>query len=438
MDGNKASKLFVHREEDCVRVLTRLNSLIKENREQEYTTAYGREELLGNYLTKCTYDRQDSIDLWPFKELWMNFYEQEIRDPQLLMEVFLYQCCRTEHVLYLDHLDIYKKVFGKGLLKKPPFQDLLDALRYENQVDTVLGILYRQYVPEDMKIHWGLTGLAKLLTVLNEENAFFEAKEKRWNGETEVIVKRAVTLPIFKTFLFWTDISGRNWKDGFVLRFRLQEFYDKQKKEPLKRGQLPVTYVKMSDFVKCVELGIWDKELFYKASLTWYSMGALLAPATTVQQRGMLTYREANQGVLNQFFGDQVIQPKDGKYCFDTIRDSLPAMKLAHDIYEEVLPLVLKVELKRGEQETPFSSSVSSIKMVRGIDILIQILTALGKDPLDRTYHYYGYGTNVDRRQVLSHLLSVCYPKQGETAADLAKALVKPKGEHATPRYDRA
>ena len=90
-------------------------------------------------------------------------------------------------------------------------------------------------------------------------------------------------------------------------------------------------------------------------------------------------------------------------------------MKLAHEIYQEAVLLILKVELKRGEQETPFSGYVSSIQAIYGIDVMIQILTALGKETLQRSSGYYSSTT--ERKAVLSHLLKVCRPKPEETAA---------------------
>ena len=100
----------------------------------------------------------------------------------------------------------------------------------------------------------------------------------------------------------------------------------------------------------------------------------------------------------------------------------MPEMTLAHTLYKEIIPAVLQVELKRGEQETPFSSSIGSIRVVYGIPVLVQILTALGKDTLERSqYSYYSGGSS--RRSVLSHLLKVCRPAPEETAADLGRAL---------------
>ena len=67
----------------------------------------------------------------------------------------------------------------------------------------------------------------------------------------------------------------------------------------------------------------------------------------------------------------------------------MPEMTLAHTLYKEIVPAVLQVELKRGEQETPFSSSIGSIRVVYGIPVLVQILTALGKDTLERSQYSY-------------------------------------------------
>ena len=120
-------------------------------------------------------------------------------------------------------------------------------------------------------------------------------------------------------------------------------------------------------------------------------------------------------------FGYDAIPLVDGKYHFDKIGDEMPEMTFAHTLYREMIPVILKVELKRGEQPTPFSKDIRRIRVVYGIDYMIQILTALGKDPLQRGYSYYSSGE--DRSHVLSHLLKVSMPKPEETAQDLKQAL---------------
>lgn len=428
VDEKQSVKLFAGGEDACIQILERLNSLIEEKNELEYKTAWGVEMLLGTKLDNCRWIHGDPeaepLDALPFRELWEDFYRKEIKTEEMLLELYLYQKCRAQRNDYERNLELYRKVFGSGLLKKPPFKKLVQGLRYGAQAGTVIDTLFTQYVPAGLKARWGLTGTAKLLAVLEASNAFYECEEKRWNGEKECFTKRAAELPIFKEMRWWLSLADEgDWGSAFTLRFKLQEFYDKLRgKEVLRRyDRVRAGYLTLADYVDCYVKGIWDKDLFYKAVFTFLSLKSLIGPASTVEQKGAVSSRDARIGELNAFFGQGVIRPVDGKYHFDQIGDEVPAMKLAHEIYQEAVLLILKVELKRGEQETPFSGYVSSIQAIYGIDVMIQILTALGKETLQRSSGYYSSTT--ERKAVLSHLLKVCRPKPEETAEDLKKAL---------------
>lgn len=430
VDGAQAAKLFSHGEKACIRILNQLNDLIDRNKDLEYKTAWGVEKVLGAGLDRIrwTYNDPDAepLDAWPFREMWEKFYKEEIDSPELLMELYLYQQCRKRREEYENHGDIYKKVFGSGLLKKPPFTELIQGLRYGGQAGNVIDALFGQFVPKEMKARWGNIIMARLLSVLDEKNALYEKKEKNFNGEIITYTKRTAALPIFESAGFWLNLAeDGDWENSFGIRFRLSEQYEKVKdKEQFRyayeRGSV---YLGLSDLVQCYIRGIWDKDLFYKGVFEFFDLGRLLKPVTTVEQKGSLTFREASVPDINDFFGANVIVPVDGKFCFDNIGDEVPAMRFAHEIYREVIPLVLKVELKRGEQQTPFSRYITgSVRVVYGIDTMVQILTALGKDTLSRSSWYYSADSG-SRKIVLSHLLKVCRPDPKERLDDLKKAL---------------
>ncbi len=429
VDEKEASKLFSYGEKACEQMLVALDNLVEKNKDREYKTAWDAEMLLGNQLENARriYNDPDAkpLDALPFPELWESFYHEQIRTPQALLELYLYQRCRGRRGLYEKNASLYQKVFGSGLIKKPPFQELVMGLRYGAQAGKVIDTLFQQFVPDELKARWGRIGTAKLLSVLNEKNSFCELSEKRWNGEMEKYTERATEFPIFQELRLWmAGGTEEEWKTAFALKFRLQQHYDAIKsREKLRRYSYSraTCYLSLRDFVRCYVNGIWDKDLYYKAVFTYLNLSAVLGPASTVEQKGLVAYRNARVGDLNAFFGPQAIQPADGKYRFDNIGDENPAMKLAHEIYQEIVPKVLLVELKRGEQPTPFSSFIRSIQVIYGIDYMIQILTALGKDTLQRGYSYRFSGT--ERRVVLSYLLSVCRPREEETAQDLKKAL---------------
>ncbi len=428
--NDDASRLFTCSDETCIRIMQKLDALIHTNKELSYTTAWNEDLLLGSKLERSRYTYNDPdaqpLDAYPFRELWEHFYEQEIRTPQLMLELELYRQCFTQQNLYTNHSSLYKKVFGSGLFKKPPFSNLNVRLSYGSQVTTILTALFQQYVPQSLSVSFGLCGIAKLLTVLDTSTDLFSVQEKRWNGVVETYTRRAVELPVFSSLCQWIRQAGKDdWQDSFALRFRLQLYYNKQKAREKSRYAYgnQDSYVHLSDYVQCCVRGLWDKDMFYKAVFTFFPLGALLEPVSTVEQKGAITSRKARPQALNAFFGSHRIKPVDGKYRFDTIGEEMPEMVFAHTLYQEILPVVLAVELKRGEQPTPFSSEIKNIQVIYGIDYMIQILTALGKDPLERGYGYHYYSNNTDRKTVLSHLLKVSMPKQEETADDLRKAL---------------
>ena len=427
--ASAASGLFSYGEKECVSVCRKLDQLVKANETRSYTTAWGQEELLGNDLKMSRYIQSDPdaepLDAYPFRELWEDFYQKEIKTPQLLLEVKLFRGCCMQRTYYEHNKKLYQKVFGGGLLKRPPFQSFMEPLSCASQVQTVISALYSQFVPNDVKASFALSGMAKFLEVLDTSNDLFSVREKQWNGSEITYTKRAAELPVFADMVRWLSYAKpKDWESAFALRFQLQQHYleqgDREKNRPYAYGGGKNSYLALSDYVQCYKRNVWDKDLFYRAVFTYLDLGELLEPVSTVEQTGAVSSKQARVYALNSFFGYQAIVPVDGKYRFDAMGD-MPEMAFAHELYQELVPSVLRVELKRGEQPTPFSAEIHKIQVIYGIGYMIQILTALGREPLQRGYSYYSAGS--DRKSVLSHLLKVCMPKPEETAADLKKAL---------------
>ncbi len=203
---------------------------------------------------------------------------------------------------------------------------------------------------------------------------------------------------------------------AFALRFRLRQEsqgFDRLDAQGYRSGQ---KVLRFSELVQCYLRGIWDKDQFYKAVFTFYDMGRLLAVVTSAAKSCLDPLSGGRMGTreLCDLFGDPFGSAR-------RVDGSEPEIQFALALYEETVPKVLEVELRRGEQATPFSRYVSNICMVKGIPVLVRLLHAIGNDVLDRNAYYYGNGE--DRRRVLSCLLMRCYPGKEETAEDLRSAL---------------
>ncbi len=418
VDESGAETLFVNGEEACISALKKLDNLIDENRTCVYQT-YGEDQMLGNRLDVILWQAKEPLDKYPFRALWETFYETQIKSQQLLLEIQLFCECSSRKSDYERNAGLYQKIFGHT------FSELTVRLSYPEQVGRVVSALFNQYVPRSLLVHFGLCVTARLLSVLDSSNDMFTIEEERWNGQKHVFTKRALDLPVFKDACQWLSGAGKDdWEKAFALRFRLQQYYQEQRtREVLAQYGYHRSwqdYLVLSDYVQCCVRGVWDKDLFYKAVFTYCDIGNLLESISTVEQKGAVASRTGYRGICD-FFGYDAIPLVDGKYHFDEIGNEMPEMTFAHTLYREMIPVILKVELKRGEQPTPFSKDIRRIRVVYGIDYMIQILTALGKDPLQRGYSYYSSGE--DRRHVLSHLLKVSMPKPEETAQDLKQAL---------------
>lgn len=157
--------------------------------------------------------------------------------------------------------------------------------------------------------------------------------------------------------------------------------------------------------------GIWDKDMLYRAFFSRWELKELVAAVSAAELRTPCAKWSVNWHAVEQFFGPGRILEKSGQLRFDRMDASMPEKKLAHELYEELISLILKAELRRGEEETVFSKCISQIQVLYGADTLVQILKALGKEPLKRS-KYGLYGT--DRQTVFCQLLRVCHPREGD------------------------
>ncbi|MDE7476711.1 MAG: DUF4132 domain-containing protein, partial [Lachnospiraceae bacterium] len=355
-------EIFSCGEEACIWVLKKLNQLIDDNRERSYTTVWSEDMLLGNKLERTQWS-SEVLDCYPFQELWEAFYEKEIKTPALLIETVFYLECCEQRKDYEQNRKLYQKVFNHT------FSKLGIVLTYASQVQTVLSVLFEQYVPQELLTHYGMCGIAKLLTILDASN------EKLLDGKTYQNKKRVLELPIFTDMCNWlSDVRKEDWEVSFVLRFRMQQYFWSYKTPEVQPKYwyhgIWKEYMKLSDYVQCYVRGIWDKDLFYKAVFTFYGLDVILRPISIVELKGAVFLHNMGEYGLNAFFGWDMLQPVDGKYHFDTIGDEMPEMVFAHELYKEIVPMILKVELKRGEQPTPFSKGIQNIGVIYGIDYM--------------------------------------------------------------------
>ncbi len=399
VDASQAAELFTYGEQACIRVLRRLEALIGEHKEQEYRDFWGEEQLLGVKLIWNHYSMNYEKD-FPLRELWEDFYQTEIGTPGLLLEVYLYQACLRREPEYRKKKELYRKVFGRV-----PYEELIPVQAYQEQIDTIVEALFRRKVPQELKGHWGLVGMAGFTKALEGQVQTYMAEypSKPWRKEGQLLSRKGAA-PIFRELMDWLSFANqKDWESAFALELSLE--------------------VKISSCVEACVRGIWDKDMLYRAVFRHWKLEELVSAVSAAQCRaGILGRYYGGRGVsaVDVFFGPGQVPRQGGQLRFDRMDSADPKLALAKKLYEELIPLLLKVEFRRGEEETPFSKCVREIQVLYGAETLVQILKALGKEPLRReAYGLYG----MDRNTTFCRMLKVCHPGEGETAEDLRRAL---------------
>ena len=113
---------------------------------------------------------------------------------------------------------------------------------------------------------------------------------------------------------------------------------------------------------------------------------------------------------------------------FDAVRFSTSAL-YRRELPERSIPIVrksmariLEIELARGESPTVVTSAALAMRYAGGLDVLVNVLLAIGRDPkLQRTYSW-GEGS-LSKSSVFSHLIRVTRPGKEDTPEAFARAV---------------
>ena len=101
--------------------------------------------------------------------------------------------------------------------------------------------------------------------------------------------------------------------------------------------------------------------------------------------------------------------------------DRMRLVELCRRTADKLVSTVVEAELLRGDTPTEYSSYVTGIHMLSGAETFVRILSALGKDSLDRSVYYFGHSQS--KRGNLSYLLARCAPAADDDAEKLTKLL---------------
>ena len=403
------------------KVLKALDGLIEENRNREFTNNWGEKELLGakdstlgNFVVA---DRSNII----FKELWDEFYEKHIADPVLQYRIVF--SLRNSHQYFNG---LAGKLFGREFSEMP-------ALAHQRQINAVF-VYYSDKLRTD-ELRMAAYALAHKLWELAEDTEFFVPEpptpgngywrpthyylSKRELHTTESRVNSLFDEPHIETLMchFTHACDDKTFAHNFALSHLLAERLGTF----VLAGNSDINTYYLASYkdmpapcyIRAAYLGLISEGYMYRHFFEEeMSFGKVIRSVCEAAME--LCDRERPRGRRT------ALCELTGVSGAGKCGELLPIMKYAYGVFTKLTDLVLDSELRRGDSPAEFTEIIGFVDRVYGADRFVQILSALGRDTLERSG---GYSSPMPKRRSLCHLLGVCRPGPEDSAETLREKL---------------
>lgn len=429
-------KIFSKTVDELFEIIKKLSELYIKNENYEYMSSYEKEYVLlrdkfqilkdSKYVS---YTERFRLSNYPLEDVWREFYKKEIKDFSVLWQINVALSVDYDNgyskATEKGYQDLYKKVFGiditelKKKLKKANLKYVYTIDLYSGPVLKILDMLFTEYSKENKRY---LFEIGKVCTSSALENIeikdVIEKREKYNNDPYYSVAMFNLNSGLYTLFAksiidyldFYTD--EKSFIESFILRYKLDEKINKYIDENLKSCEISggTKSLGLRNYAIAVNLKIAEKDLIYKN---------ILELNNEAEDENRVIFSN-----LDTYMNDyrSIVDKKENKRL--STLNQFMLTKALEIIYNEgikILDYLVKNELKRGDSPTIYSKSLNRIYRIEGIEYLVQILQALGKETLDRASYYWG--GNDTKKSVLSHLLKACYPSEKDNSKELAKKL---------------
>ncbi len=426
-----------------------LLALIELHKEDSYLAAHSNESRLLGYNHLFVRREADGTPSIPLRELWDEWYKNNINDPirLLRMELKLLVVGGSHGYGYEPETDapaIVDALLGKGFAPKGTYP----------QAGTLTSILsYLQYAYPLCKetgekisflVSWWMLKAVPddLLTARRAEQVgriyYVSDSSSEYTNHLRLLISNPHIGRIL-SYLMYQNCDRFDIIFPALMQFKIR-LIDLIRKEMKYSADRPVNICtehsamrytpfgtsawRMPDLTAC--LRAWHKGMISERELYRF-----IFTSETVSNVTVLTS-------LSAFHHQTAVSSRNSRQYWRTytIKNSLEQLFGKTDNFtEEELSFIAEIsrisdravdaivtdELRRGDTPAPCSAAVSKIYKIYGADRLVSILSALGNDALRDNVS--SYSNTVTRRANLLNLLGSCVPDENETVETLKKHL---------------
>ena len=407
-----AKSIFTKTSDELYELAKKLDALISKYEDYEYISGYtGEKALLRNGFYPVVkrrnyyYSPNEKLDEYPLADTWREFYKNEIKDFSTLYQLYLL----TQSY---GNLDKFTSVVNEVLGTSPTtiirnianhFKTASNKTYDGNVMGRIIKLLYSEY-KEENKEYIFEASKAVIIELLNRKaddlvtkvSKSYRYYDKKIEYNT-IFLYNNYSIPKIAFNYLSEYHNEKTFIENLILKLAIEK-----KLSAYKHGE---NFYFLLDMANAIDLKLAEKDWFLREFLsenieylqdnirTMYNLMGVKNPYNSYDYDDYDDY-DNNEKTRNSWNYEK-------------------AIKILEKYGMEVVYYLVDNELKRGDTKTKYSEVITAINKIEGIDYLIKILQALGKEKLVRSGYWYGDATS--KKEVLSHLLKVCYPSEKDT-----------------------
>ena len=403
-----AKNIFTKTANELFELAKKFNALIVNNDNYEYTNGYtGEKTLLRNEFLPIVkrqyyyYSVDEKLDEYPLADTWREFYKNEIKDFATLYQLYLLNQS-------YGNLDKFTSVVNEVLGTSPTtiirnisnhFKTASNKTYNSNVMGKIIELLYSEY-KEENKEYIFETSKAIIIELLNTKAENLVTKisktyryyDKKIEYNT-IFYYNNYSIPKLAFNYLSEYYNEKTFIESLILKLAIEK-----KLSAYKHGE---NFYFLLDMANAIELKLAEKDWFLRKFLS-ENPDHIQDNIRTMYN--LIGIKNPNNNYYNDYDNNEKTK---NSWNFEK------AIKVLEKYGMKIVYYIVDNELKRGDSKTKYSSIISSINKIEGVDYLVKILQALGKEKLVRSG--YWYGDNTSKKEVLSHLLKVCYPAEKDT-----------------------
>lgn len=418
--------VFDIKEKRLRELFTKLDDLIDKYKNHEIKTAYGETVLLDNCTSLPRMKHQGTYEeVYPLMDVWTDFCESEIKTKGEILAMAMavtsnslpiqYGKSEVANKAYNQYLDrIAREVFGDVIVDfdpllykhgKPDEHHYGPAMQGGDLFYDIIKIWIEFYCDDDCLYDLGRKVAEYLCCRVPEDKQI--AENGHWYDGT-VKIATPLDLPIFYKSAEYLDDKWANqmqFENRWNILLVLRELYldAKDKNETYGIYQNRPLILNSIDYAVAGFYNIISEQQMYYCI---FETGNL--------KKNVYNLSKAFRAKRDPGYGRDL-----AKYGIEN-NEKLEShiLKVAHTVSE----IITEAECKRGDSFTPYSNAVDVIDSVYGVNHLVDLLKALGKDKFVRKE---SYTTDGSRKTNLSHLIKSCHPLPQEGIEEFRAAVDK-------------